>query len=295
VTLPELRQLQYFVAVADRLSFSAAARDLHLAQQSLSQQIARLERTLGVRLFHRDQRGTRLTEAGRVFLAEARAVIERAEAAVAAVRQAPARLQLAFLTSVGNYMLPAVVRVCQERLPNVELSTTDGPIDRVVAGLRSGEFQVAFTRPPLVPDLRTRTLLREPTCAVLPQGHRLAGRAELGLHELAAEPWVLTPRTSWPPWHERYEHEFASAGFAPDVVQRADTVPGLLGLVAAGIGVTRLARSARSIRRTGVVFVPLRNEYADTVAVWRDPEPLVEILVAAVAELAQTVDLTAAG
>ncbi|MEV4510990.1 LysR substrate-binding domain-containing protein [Dactylosporangium sp. NPDC049525] len=295
MTLPELRQLRYFVAVAERLSFSAAARDLHLAQQSLSQQLARLERTLGVRLFDRDQRGTRLTEPGRVFLAEARAVLERTEAAVASVRQVPSRLHLAFLASVGNYMLPAVVRVCRERLPGVELSTTDGSIERVVAGLRAGEFQVAFTRPPLVPDLRTRTLLREPACAVLPQEHRLAGRAELGLDELAAEPWVLTPRASWPPWHDKYDQEFASAGFAPDVVQRADTVPGLLGLVAAGVGVSRLARSARSIRRTGVVFVPLRGEHADTVAAWRDPDPMVEALVAAVAELARTTDLTAAG
>src|SRR5215207_339684 len=84
----ELRHLRYFVAVAERESFGRAAQQLHIAQQSLSQQIGALERLLGVRLFDRDTRGTRLTEAGRVFLPEARATLARAEEAVAVVRRA---------------------------------------------------------------------------------------------------------------------------------------------------------------------------------------------------------------
>jgi DNA-binding transcriptional LysR family regulator len=294
----ELRHLRYFVAVAEHLGFSRAAKHLHLAQQSLSQQIGALERGLGVRLFDRDTRGTRLTDAGRVFLPAARAVLASAEDAVAVAQRAGrgeiGRLTLAFLASTANYMLPPVVRALRERLPDIEVTTHNEQIGELVAGLRDGRFDAAFTRPPLVTDLATRTLATEPVCAVLPVGHPLAVRTRLHLADLANEDWVLTPRESWPPWHEKYDRDFAAAGFMPKVVQRAGGVSNLLGLVAAGVGVTRLARSASSIRRTGVVFVPLADDQAETVVAWlpgRD-EPVLRNLLALAADLAVTPDLT---
>lgn len=167
----------------------------------------------------------------------------------------------------------------------------------LVAGLRDGRYDAAFTRPPLVDDLATRTLVTEPVCAVLPDGHPLATRAELRLGDLAGEPWVLTSRDSWPPWHRKYDQDFHRAGFEPAVVQRATSVPNLLGLVAAGVGVTRLAASARGLRRTGVVFVPLAGDRADTVAAWRPGTggPALRNLLDVVAELAATTDLPRSG
>jgi DNA-binding transcriptional LysR family regulator len=297
----ELRQLRYFVAVAEHLSFSRAAQQLHLAQQSLSQQIQALERGLGVRLFDRDTRGTRLTAAGQVFLAEARSVLARLDSAVVVVQRADrgeiGRLNLAFLTSTTNYMLPPVVRAMRERFPDLELTTYDVPIDELVAGLRTGRFDAAFTRPPLVPDLETRVLAVEPVCVVLPAGHPLATRDVLRLSDLAAESWVLTPRESWPPWHAKYDQDFAAAGFTPRVVQRAAGVPNLLGLVAAGVGVTRLARSARSIRRTGIVFVPLADDHAETVIAWMPTRegPALRNLLEVTATLPGTTDLMSEG
>ncbi|WP_182906488.1 LysR family transcriptional regulator [Microbispora sp. H13382] len=298
---PELRHLRYFVAVAERLSFTVAARELRIAQQSLSQQIVALERALGTRLFDRDTRGTRLTEVGRVFLPEARAVLARADAAVETARRAErgevGRLHLAFLVSTANYMMPPVVRAFRERYPDVDLVTEAVGIADLVGGLRDGRYDAAFTRPPLVDDLKTVTLVGERVCAVLPTGHPLAGRAELRLADLAGEPWVLTPRGSWEPWHRKYDEDFRAAGFAPRVVQRADGVPSLLGLVAAGVGVTRLARSAHSLRRTGVVFVPLAGERAETVMAWhpgryrRAVRNLLDVAVG----LAAAIDLTEAG
>lgn len=296
----DLRQLRYFVAVAEHLNVSRAAERLHLAQQSLSQQISALERGLGVQLFDRDTRGTRLTDAGRVFLPEALAVLARFDAALAVARRAArgevGRLSLAFLTSTANYMLPPVVRAVRERFPDLELTTHDVAIDELVGGLRDGRFDAAFTRPPLVADLATRTVAVEPVCAVLPAGHPLSGRDVLALADLADEDWVLTPRLSWPPWHAKYDRDFAAAGFTPRVVQRAAGAPTLLGLVAAGVGVTRLARSARSIRRTGVVFVPLADDRAETVVAWvPDREgPVVGNLLEIAADLTTT-DLTAWG
>jgi DNA-binding transcriptional LysR family regulator len=242
-----------------------------------------------------------LTEIGSMFLPEARAVLARADEAMAVIARATrgelGRLNLAFLSSTANYMLPAIVRAFRERFPDIHLTTDDVSIGDLVAGLRDGRYDAAFTRPPLVDDLATRTLVTERVCAVLPEGHPLATREELRLGELAGERWVLTPRSSWPPWHSKYDRDFHEAGFEPDVVQRAASVPNLLGLVAAGVGVTRLAASARSLRRTGVAFVPLAGDHADTVVAWRPgpDKPVLWNLVDLASELAATTDLPQAG
>lgn len=293
--------MRYFVAAADETSFTRAAAGLHVAQQSLSQQITVLERILGTKLFDRDGRGARLTPAGEVFLPEARAVLDRAEEAVAtlarAVRGEIGTLRLAFLASTANYLLPPVVRAARDQLPGLTLSTAEVSIAELVEGLRAGRFDAAFTRPPLVEDLAGRTLITEQVCAVLPDGHPLADRPGLTLSDLADEPWVLTPRVSWEPWHRKYDADFAVAGFTPRVVQRATTVQGLLGLVAAGVGVTRLARSAHSLRRTGVVFVPLAGDSARTEMVWRPGHrsSALDALGGVVTALAATTDLTGSG
>jgi DNA-binding transcriptional LysR family regulator len=288
---PELRQLRYFVAVAEHDSLAGAARSLHMAQQSLSQQIAVLERAVGVRLVDRGPRGARLTELGRVFVPEARAVLARADDALTALRRAArgqsGRLDLVFLGTTANYVLPPVVRAIRERHPEIEVRTDDASIAELVAGLREGRWDAAFTRPPRVDDIATRTLASERVCAVLPVGHRLADRAELRLAELAGEPWVLTPRESWPPWHAGYDRDFDAAGFTPDVVARAASVPNLLGLVAAGVGITRLAASSRGLSDAPVVFVPLVDDTIDTVVAWRpdDDRPVLRTLLSLVSTL----------
>ncbi|SFW82259.1 LysR family transcriptional regulator [Amycolatopsis australiensis] len=298
---PELRQLRYFVAVADETSFTRAAAGLHIAQQSLSQQITVLERGLGARLFDRDPRGTRLTALGKLFLPEARAVLARADQAVATLGRAArgeiGRVSLAFLATTANYLLPPVVRAVRERFPDLDVTTAEAPIAELVDGLRTRRFDLAFTRPPLVPGLASRTLLTEEVCAVLPADHPLATRTSLTLADLAGEPWVLTPRATWEPWHRSYDADFAAAGFTPRVVQRAATVQGLLGLVAAGVGVTRLTRSSHSLRRTGVTFVPLENDIARTELVWLpgNDNPALTTITTVALELAATTDLTEAG
>ncbi|GAA1330733.1 LysR family transcriptional regulator [Pseudonocardia xinjiangensis] len=298
---PDLRQLRYFVAVAEESSYTRAAERLTMSQQSLSQQITLLERMLGVKLFDRDTRGTGLTAVGALFLPEARAVLARAEEAVDVVARAArgeiGSLCLAFLATTTNYLLPPVVRALRQRLPELRLTTQETTIAPLVEGLFKGRFDVAFTRPPLVDGLETRTLVSEPVCAVLPEGHPLAGRSELTLGELAGERWVLTPRSSWDPWHQAFDASFRAAGFTPDVVQRDASVQGLLGLVAAGVGVTRLGRSASSLRRTGVVFVPLAGEFVPTEMAWMagNTSPALHALLDVVTEVAAATDLTESG
>lgn len=272
-----------------------------ISQQSLSQQISLLERMLGVKLFDRGTRGTSLTPVGALFLPEARAVLDRADEAIDVVARAArgeiGTLRLAFLATTTNHLLPPVVRAVRQRLPSLTLSTEETTIAPLVDGLLKGRYDVAFTRPPLVDGLKTRTLVVEPVCAVLPEDHPLAGRTELALGELADERWVLTPRSSWEPWHQAFDSSFRTAGFTPHVVHRDASVQGLLGLVAAGVGVTRLARSASSLRRTGVVFVPLTGEFAPTEMVWSpgNTSPALSGLLRVVTEMAASTDLTESG
>ena len=298
---PELRQLRSFVAVAEAGTFTAAAGRLHIAQQSLSQQIRQLEAQLGVTLFHRGSRGVELTDVGAVLLREARPVLAQAERAVEAVRRAArgeqGELRVGFLSSVANYLMPAVVRAFRDHHPDVALRAEDVTIAELVARLREGRLDAGLTRPPLVEDLATEEVMREPAAAVLPERHPLAARESLTLAELAGEAWVLTPRSSWPPWHRKYDEDFARAGYRPRVVERGASPQNLLALVAAGVGVTRLPLSARSLRDSGVAFVPLTGEDVRVVLAWRPeaPNPALPALRAVVREVARTPDLSAAG
>ncbi|MGP3942600.1 LysR family transcriptional regulator [Streptomyces sp. 6N106] len=301
MTTPELRQLRYFLVLAEERSFTRAAGRLMIAQQSLSQQISALERMLGATLFDRGSRGTEVTDIGALFVQEARAVVDRADEAVAVVSRAlrgeVGNLRLAFLTTVANQLLPPVVRAVHRELPDLHLTTESTSIAPLVQGVLDGRQDVAFTRPPLVPGLESRILTTEPVCAVLPADHPLSARTELELTELAEEPWVMTPRSSWAPWHRAYDEHFRAAGFTPNVVQEEASVQGLLGLVAAGLGVARLVRSSRSLRRTGVVFVPLKDAYAHTEMVWLpgNTSPPLHRLLDIVTDLAATTDLTEGG
>jgi DNA-binding transcriptional LysR family regulator len=297
----ELRQLRYFVAVAEEGSLTRAAARLHIAQQSLSQQIRTLETQLGATLFLRSSRGAELTDAGAVFLREARPVLAQAARAVEAVQQAArggqGSLRVGFLSSVANYVMPPVVRAFRERHPGVTLHVEDVAIATLVERLRAGDLDAGLTRPPQVDDLETEVVLREPVAAVLPSDHPLAGRSEIALAELAGEPWVLTPRASWPPWHAKYDEDFARAGFRARVAQRGTSPQNLLALVAAGVGVTRLPLSARTLRDSGVAFVPLAGDEAEVVLAWRPGtrNPALPLLRAVVHDVARTTDLTAAG
>ncbi|HEX4107446.1 MAG TPA: LysR substrate-binding domain-containing protein [Solirubrobacteraceae bacterium] len=274
---PELRQLRYFVAVAETQSFTAAARRLHIAQQSLSQQIRTLELGLGVTLFERSSRGVALTDVGAVLLREATGVLAQADRAVEAVRRAAegreGELRVGFLATIAGYLMPPVERAFRERHPGVELSAEELPVAALVAGVRDGALDAGLSRPPFAEDLHTEEILREPVAAVLPEDHPLAGRETLTLAELADDPWVMTPRASWPAWHRVYDEDFARAGFRPRVVQRGTSPQNLLALVAAGVGVTRLPLSSRSLRDGGVCFVPLVGEHATVVLVSRPQAP----------------------
>jgi DNA-binding transcriptional LysR family regulator len=273
LAVPELRQLRYFVAVVEEGSMTRAATRLRIAQQSLSQQIHILETQLGAPLLTRTNRGVTPTYVGEVLLHEARAVLAQAQRANDAVRRAArgdiGELRLGFLTTVAHDLMPPVVRAFAEQHGGIALHTEDLSIAALVAGVREGRLDAGLSRPPLVDDITAEPVYDEPVAAVLPTAHPLSSRPQLTLADLAGEAWVLTPRSSWPPWHRKYDADFAQAGYRPRVAQRGTTPQALLALVAAGVGVTRLPLSSRSLRMDGVVFVPLADERAQVVLLTR--------------------------
>jgi molybdate transport repressor ModE-like protein len=290
--LPDLRLLRTMLVIADEGSISRAAARLRLAQQSVSQQVRQLEGVVGAPLLERSSRGVTLTAVGEVLVREAAPLAAQAERTMDTVMRAArgelGQLRVGFLSSLANEFMPPIVRALAERRPEIDLQTEDLAIAALVAGVRDGSLDAAISRPPLVDDLAAEVIGSEPVVIALPPGHRLEGATGVRLADLSGEAWVMTPRSSWPPWHRSYDEDFAAAGFRPAIVRRGTTPQGLLALVAAGVGITRLAASAQSLRAGGVCFVPLEGERAAIVVLTRPgpAHPALDALRDAAAEIA---------
>ncbi|MER6079218.1 LysR family transcriptional regulator [Streptomyces sp. NPDC001833] len=278
----ELRQLSYFVAVAEELHFGRAAERLHIVQSAVSQQIQRLERELGAELFDRSPRRVRITGAGERLLPEARAVLAAAERARAAVA-APAGLRIGTSTGLGAH-LDRVLDAFARRAPDVpvelfSLPAAMGvpPLERSrewgsLARVAGGRLDAAFVRAvEPVPGVRVRPLWPDPLVAALPATHPLAGRAEIGVEELAGLPLALTERRTNPALVDLVVGACREAGFEP----LPGPSPGSLQDTLASIGTlphSRLRSSggtpmlwtvvyashARVLHSPRVAFVPFR-------------------------------------
>lgn len=194
----ELRHLRYFIAVAEELNFSRAAEQLHIAQPPLSRQIRQLEDDIGVQLLVRNKRHVDLTEAGQVFLDEAKKLLAQAAHATEITRQTQNReagsVRIAIASGLGGLVSHVVAEYCQ-RFPATDIECKDVFSTLQNEALRKGEIDVGFMRPPVDHDhLESELLQEEEFFAVLPRTHRLAKRASLRLGEIADEPLIIFDR-----------------------------------------------------------------------------------------------------
>jgi DNA-binding transcriptional LysR family regulator len=258
----ELRLLRAFVAVAEELHFGRAARRLHISQPPLSAQIRRLEADLEVRLFDRNRRGVALTDAGATLLGGARHLLAEAAHTRLAV-QRTARGQRGVLgvgyTPTASYdVLPAVIPAFRARWPEVRLDLTELRSELLPEAVRSGRLEVGLVCAPVDSrGLGESVLVREPLLALLPEGHPLAARARVPVRALASLPFVLVRRDIEPGWADAAAAALRRAGVAPQVVQETDSKIALLGLVAAGIGVSVVSASMARLGRVGVTLRPI--------------------------------------
>ncbi len=259
----ELRQLRYFVAVAEELHFRRAAERLHISQPPLSQQIRALEDELGFALLERTRRRVSLTPAGEAFLRDARALLGELEGAVATARRIDAgqtgRLRINFVGSALFSIIPPTIERFRAARPGVEIELHERPTVDQIRAVRAGTSDVGLVRPPIEDDgeLRAQTVLRERTVAALPAGHALASLSRVPLRRLAAEPLVLFPRDQAPGFHDLVIDSLAGAGAVPRVIQYAPEMLTIIGLVAAGVGVSLVPASVRRLALDGVTYRPV--------------------------------------
>src|SRR5246127_864833 len=257
----ELRHLRYFVAAAEELHFRRAAERLRIAQPALSQQIQQLEQEIEALLFHRLTRGVELTDAGRAFLVDARAVLEHVEQAKAKAQRVArgdqGMIRIGFTGSASfNPIVPSVIQDYRARFPGIAVSLVETGTSQLVDGLRAGRVDAAFIRSPSrgVDGLFVVSIVDEEMLIALPSRHDLAASASLPLEALAREPFILFPRANSPEVYDNIVLACRRAGFRPKIVQQAPEVASALNLIAAGEGVSIVPASMRHMQPQGVAY-----------------------------------------
>lgn len=269
----ELRHLRYFVAVAEELSFTHAAARLHTAQPSLSQQIRQLERAVGVKLLDRSRHHVALTNAGRIFLSQAKDILGRVEHAQRLARQAAdghaGDLSVGTFPSADVRILPALRPILARRLPNLRLILHSKYAVEPLAGLQTGTLDVAFMRDPLDADagLEVVELLREEIVIMLPSHHALARRKKVPVKSLHDLPCITMERSLSPALHDATAALYREAQIRMHAVSSADNVLGHLQLVREGMGFALLPDSMSALLPAGVTFRPLDSNPVPTVSI----------------------------
>jgi DNA-binding transcriptional LysR family regulator len=259
----ELRHLRYFVAVAEAENVSRAALKLHVSQPALSRQIRDLEDELGFLLLERSAKSVRLTEAGRVFLMEARAVLQRADDAVKAARAIATgggELHVGYAPSLTARILPQTLRAFQAELPNVRVRLHDLSTEEMLAGLREGKLQIALVPRPrsaVLRGFRFEELVRDAICLAVALKHPLAGRRTVTLAEIAHEPLVSYSRKDYPDAHENLTSVFAASKSKPRIVEEHDSVSSLIAAVESGAGVAVVTQSLTCTAGPRLKLVPI--------------------------------------
>jgi DNA-binding transcriptional LysR family regulator len=263
----ELRQLRYFVAIAEEGSFSRAAVRLHVSQPPLSTQIRSLETELGVPLLARTNRGVSLTASGQVFFEEVRAILARLETARARAVQADrgdvGMLSVGFVSIADYGILPPALKSFRSQFPLVEVQLHELTTDAQIRELRAARLDLGFGLAPVEePDLEFTSILREALVLAAPADHPAAAGPAIDLRSLSKASFIVPPRDIAPGLYDLTISRCRAAGFAPRIVQNARQMQTVIGLVSCGMGLALVPSSVRNLKRTGVRYLPLRGRPA---------------------------------
>ncbi len=282
----DLRQLRYFVTVAEELHFGRAAERLSMTQPPLSQQIRALEEELGVMLFHRTQRSVALTPVGARWLVEVRRVLAEA-GALPALAQRLARgevgsLSLAFVSTADYGILPAVLRHFRHARPDVQLqlreATSDVQIEALLADEVDAGVVIAHHAGSVPGELEYRPLVRERLVLAVPASRAaqwgVAPGQAIALADVAAEPLIIFPRRSAPALYDiitGYHAAHGGGDTSTRIGQEAIQMQTIVSLVSAEMGVALVPASLCNLQRTGVVYLELAapSPFIETGLVWR--------------------------
>jgi DNA-binding transcriptional LysR family regulator len=276
----ELRQLRYFVAVAEELHFGRASVRLHMTQPPLSQAIQALEAALGTLLFARTNRSVALTAAGAALLPEARRLLLQADTLPDLARRAAAgeigRMSLAFVSTADYSVLPSFLREFRSAFPQVQIDLREATSDVQLEDLLQGRIDAGLLIPPL-PDkakneLDFATVLSEPLMLAAPQGLKaLQGKRAISLKDMSGQPLIIFPRRIAPGLHDAILACFHDAGLTPHIAQEAIQMQTIVGLVSAGMGIALVPQSVSNLKRPGVEYRSLAGKppWVETGLAWR--------------------------
>jgi DNA-binding transcriptional LysR family regulator len=258
--LPELWQLRYFSAVAERLHFGRAAQALHISQPPLSRAIRALEAQLGVALFVRSRRRVSLTPEGERLLEETRRISAQLERAVSGVRAMAAgeegRLRIGFVSLADYGVLPGLLKAYKAVRPRVRLALREMLSLEQASALEQGELDFGLLLPPVAgaSELEHVVVQRERFVVALPARHPLARERRIAMRALAGQPFVMIPKDIAPGLYDIVANLAARAGFSLNVAQEAIQMQTVVSLVSSGLGAAIVPGSVANLGRRGVVY-----------------------------------------
>jgi DNA-binding transcriptional LysR family regulator len=260
----DLRELRYFVTLAEELSFTRAAATLGIAQPSLSHQIKKLETDLGTPLFHRSQRTVALTAAGRSVLAEARTLLEQADVTREVARLVAAgefgELRIGFLEAAAFALLPQLISAFRQAYPKIAIRLFELTTIEQLPALRERAIDVGIFRAPIpADDIDTMPILREPVAVALPSTHPLTKRASIRLDALRDEGFIFHSDSRTTRLLDEVTALTRQLGYVPRVVQEAGEFHTICSLVAGGLGIALVPSSAQAIRMHGIAYRKLTH------------------------------------
>ncbi|WP_274650533.1 LysR family transcriptional regulator [Paenibacillus humicola] len=266
----EFRQLQYVIQIAAEKNFSRAAEKLHIAQPSLSQQLSKLEKEIGVLLFRRTTNSVELTHAGSVFVEKAQTILDSVEQLkqelddLAHMRKG--RLVVGSLPITGSHVLPLVLPVFGQRYPEIEVVLMEDSSSRLEQLTASGQTDLCLLSLPLQePTLTWQPLIEEEICLALPPGHALAERGlPVPIAELSSEPFVILKKGQG--FRQIVLELCGKSGFEPRIVFESGNIETVQSLVAAGMGIAFVPKMVTRAKWTELapVYVPLAESPSRT-------------------------------
>ncbi|OLL32571.1 LysR family transcriptional regulator [Burkholderia sp. SRS-W-2-2016] len=261
----ELKQLRYFVAVAEELHFGRAAKRLFISQPALSFDIRKFEEQLGVQLLARTNKSVTLTNAGQALLGEARRLLLQASEAERITQRSAhglaGRLRIGFVNSMLYRGMPQAVSRFEADHPGVEIVLKEMNTSEQVQAIQRMQIDMGYAHWGNFPsEVVSTTVFSEPFLCCLPAGHALARKRKIDLRALAQEPFILFPRTVSPHYHDLIIAQCVSAGFSPLIRHEARLWQTVVTMVGFGMGVALVPYTLRQIGDPRVCFVPLQGE-----------------------------------